>query len=524
MVALIAALVGSLYIAFVGRAEPGWTLTWRDELATVVAVATDGRADRLGIRASDVVVALDSGLSGSSFPRSVDIPALNGGDFWQASVMTVENALATRATGAVHDYVGTLSLDVRSRVWSALLLVLLTAAVGLTLLWQIARRQPGGQPTRRLALPLAAATVCPPLLILGWQIGSPPLIAMTFWLGTFAAVPLALGLVTDLERRSLRLSAIGAVIAGGAAGGASGIAALFAHQAPLSLTATSLAVGATTAVPGMIAALNRRSNPDRLAADVGSLELAVIGLTPLVAWISVSASPDISVNVWPLVAWVIVVVVGSRLTIWPLVGAVMRSRSQRDAIVAAMEAERSRLAADIHDDALQDLTMIVQRLDATGDATSADAVRGVADRLRAICYDLRLPILDDLGAGPALEWLVDRIERVAEADIRLELRDQRRPPPEVELAVFRVAQEALANAVKHGSPPIVVRYESDATGVGLSVEDSGPGMPATSPDPILAAAHFGMVAMQQRAEQIGAVLRVSAWPGRGTEITLRWKA
>ena len=102
--------------------------------------------------------------------------------------------------------------------------------------------------------------------------------------------------------------------------------------------------------------------------------------------------------------------------------------------------------------------MLVHRLDAAGDTEGADIARTVSDRLRAICGDLRLPILDDLGVGPALDWLVLRIERLAGGEVRLERSDGTRPPADVELAFFRVAQEALSNAVKHGRPPIVVRY------------------------------------------------------------------
>ncbi len=81
-------------------------------------------------------------------------------------------------------------------------------------------------------------------------------------------------------------------------------------------------------------------------------------------------------------------------------------RIQRDTVVAATEVERARLAADLHDDALQEMTVLVRRLDEAGDAASATLARSIADRLREVCGELRLPVLDELGAGPALEWLV----------------------------------------------------------------------------------------------------------------------
>ena len=98
------------------------------------------------------------------------------------------------------------------------------------------------------------------------------------------------------------------------------------------------------------------------------------------------------------------------------------------------------MAADIHDDALQELTLLVRRLDAAGDAEGADIARGVSDRLRAICGDLRLPILDDLGVGPALDWLVLRIERLAGGEVRLERSDG------VDVAVGHALSDRLERA------------------------------------------------------------------------------
>lgn len=188
-----------------------------------------------------------------------------------------------------------------------------------------------------------------------------------------------------------------------------------------------------------------------------------------------------------------------------------------------MEAERSRIAADIHDDALQELTMLGWKLDATGDKENAASAREVADRLRAILGDLRLPILDDLGTGPALEWLVERVGRVAAGDVRLERSDEVRPPAAVELAFFRVAQEALSNAVRHGKPPILVRYWTTPTSASLSVDDAGPGIDAMDAERA-GSGHFGLLNMRQRAEQIGALLDVRKWPTGGTRVTMEWRA
>jgi len=182
------------------------------------------------------------------------------------------------------------------------------------------------------------------------------------------------------------------------------------------------------------------------------------------------------------------------------------------------------VAADIHDDALQELTLLIHRLDAAGDDEGAELARTVSDRLRAICGDLRLPILDDLGVGPALDWLVLRVERLAGGEVRLERSDGTRPPADVELAFFRVAQEALSNAVKHGRPPILVRYSTSPGGASLSVDDAGPGIDPDADRDADGSRQFGLFNMQQRAEAIGAILDVRRWPAGGTHVTLDWRA
>ena len=113
---------------------------------------------------------------------------------------------------------------------------------------------------------------------------------------------------------------------------------------------------------------------------------------------------------------------------------------------------------------------------------------------------------------------------MAGGEVRLERSDGARPPADVELAFFRVAQEALANAVKHGSPPIVVRYASTSSGVSLSIDDAGPGIDADAGAEAERSGHFGLLNMQQRAEAIGAILDVRRWPTGGTHVALEWRA
>ena len=280
-----------------------------------------------------------------------------------------------------------------------------------------------------------------------------------------------------------------------------------------------LAIGVTV-IPAIVNAVTHVPDgaPGR---STDRLEMLVVGVTPAIAVALLFAWQAAALA---LCVWLIVLFVWRRFTLAPLLGFVRRTQQQLDLAVAAAEQERARLAADLHDDALQELTGLVRRLDEAGDEEGAEMARGIAERLRGITSDLRLPLLDDLGAGPALEWLVGRVRPLAGGEVRLERSDPSRPPSAVELAVFRVAQEALANAVKHGKAPITVRYHVDEAGhVSLTVDDAGPGIDLEAAEGALASGHLGVANMQQRAEQIGALLNIRAWPTGGTHVGLEWR-
>jgi signal transduction histidine kinase len=416
--------------------------------------------------------------------------------------------------------------------WMAWLMLAGVVAMLLVGAWWLGR-QPPGTPFHDFAVPASVATVMPLLaeLMRTYRGGfGDPLMPVPVLLTAGASALLGVRLVDTLPERYRQpgLIGVGLLATAGAVLGILG-ALVFDPMGNLPYTLgllSVLAVAAATTLPGIVAGALWRTGPPsdgRAASVVSALELGVIGLTPAIALLTTFgsfASPRASA---PLVAWILFVLAAQYLAVRPLARTATVATAQRDIVVAAMEAERSRIAADIHDDALQELTLLGWRLDAAGDKEGATNAREVADRLRAIVGDLRLPILDDLGAGPALEWLVERVERLAGGEVRLERGDQVRPPPEVELAFFRVAQEALSNAVRHGRPPIVVRYWTSSSGASLSVADSGSGFDPTRVE-LGADGHFGLLNMRQRAEQIGALLDVRRWPTGGTQVALEWRA
>ena len=426
-------------------------------------------------------------------------------------------------------YAPSISDDGRNSLQESILSVLIGIAVLFSIAWWLTSGRAGAS-LRDLGLPLAVATATPFLLRPLEFTWSPVAFAVLGAMVPIAMLPLAAALIARIEDRQDRGVAIAAVVtcAVGAAivGGARAVNtpdSIFA-MAAWALTAGIAAVpGLIAAGPALPGALNSSAVPGAEATASGRLlqstELAIVGVTPAVA-LATSTAP----YVFPFLLWIAAIGLAGRFTVRPLARLASRAQLQRDLIVAATEAERARVAADIHDDALQELTLLVRRLDAAGDAEGADIARGVSDRLRAICGDLRLPILDDLGVGPALDWLVLRIERLAGGEVRLERADGTRPPPDVELAFFRVAQEALSNAVKHGKPPIVVRYRSSDGAASLSIDDAGSGITPDAGDRAERDGHFGLLNMQQRAEGVGAILDVRRWPVGGTHVQLEWRA
>ena len=556
VVALLAA-AGASAMAAANDPYPGQGLHLAYENGQVVIASVDygSLAQRAGLRPGDIVTRLDS-LQVFSEPDVVKRQIAAAGGWWwsldtlppdqveayrlfqayeasQTECVTYEWGVVCNAegawqppngympTGGYAELGGYRSID-RAPIFLGLAVLLLG--------WIWLGSGKAGPALKRVALtlPLAAAM---PLLIESFDLH--PSLAATVAssvLLPLAMLPLAIDFTTMAAGRWGRWL-IGAVVLALAVGSAVVGVLLPAHP-ELRLWRVLLAAGVAF-VPGLLAASPLRWR--RVGAGAGSQSasselvasayLALAAIAPAVC--SIGLVSGHSYLIWPLPAWPVVagilgglIVVGFVLrTLARIAG---RATRQRDLVVAATEAERFRIAANIHDEALQDLTMLIRRLDVAGDTANSEAARTIAARLRAICGDLRLPVLDDLGVGPALEWLVSRFEGLA-GPIHLELSGEaRRLPADVELAVYRVAQEAITNAIKHGAPPIDIRYGVEGGAVTLEVDDAGAGLAADAAELAEAAGHLGLLGMTQRAEAVGAVLAVGRRDGKGTRAKLVW--
>jgi two-component system, NarL family, sensor histidine kinase UhpB len=189
-----------------------------------------------------------------------------------------------------------------------------------------------------------------------------------------------------------------------------------------------------------------------------------------------------------------------------------RRESARRAL-NAQEDERLRVARELHDEVGQRLTAVMLQLD---DQVARDEVRAALAEVREISRRLRPEALDDLGLAAALRSLITGLEQ--RTDLRVD-RDIYAPGPlssEQELVAYRIAQEALTNALRHGNGAQVrVQLRSDDGTTVLIVEDTGPGLAAEA-----AAGGAGIRGMRERAVLVGAQLDLGAPAGRGMRVRL----
>ncbi len=201
-----------------------------------------------------------------------------------------------------------------------------------------------------------------------------------------------------------------------------------------------------------------------------------------------------------------------------------RRESSRRAL-AAQEGERTRVARELHDGIGQTLTAIALRAEMAASEPSqhaealteiAQSVLGSLEDVHRIGRELRPEALDDLGLVNALIALCSRIDRPDGMRVRRDL-DWHLPPlsSEVELVIYRVAQEALTNALRHAdAAEVTLRLRHDEAHLVLSVRDNGRGLPAEINE-------RGLRGMRERAMLIGGDLSIGSAPDRGTAIDLR---
>ena len=194
-------------------------------------------------------------------------------------------------------------------------------------------------------------------------------------------------------------------------------------------------------------------------------------------------------------------------------------------LLQAQDAERRRIARELHDSAgqmLAALSMTLQPLqkklaqkDRVESETVADCVAMVNEltqELRTLSHLLHPPLLDEAGLPSALRWYVEGFAERSKIPVNIEMdSDLQRLPAEMETTIFRIVQESLTNIHRHSNSPTAnIRIASDSEFVSLEIRDQGHGMPATmdrgSSGPLKAG--VGIQGMRERVRQLGGTFRI----------------
>ena len=196
-------------------------------------------------------------------------------------------------------------------------------------------------------------------------------------------------------------------------------------------------------------------------------------------------------------------------------------------VLGAQEAERLRIAQELHDQAGQELTAVLLRLSRLSSLTPPslqtdvveirDAVRTALQDVRRIAFELRPEALEDLGLAGALAVLRERVAQRLGLKVSEEIAPQLPDlSAEQELVIYRVAQEALTNVARHSASSYAeLRLERDHDRLILTVRDYGLGLPRHH------APSTGIQGMQERAALVGATLEIrNCQPGPGSEVRL----
>ncbi len=237
-----------------------------------------------------------------------------------------------------------------------------------------------------------------------------------------------------------------------------------------------------------------------------------------------------------------------RLEQWQAVAAELKEEAKRRALVETelsqvlrstvedQEAERQRIARELHDSLGQTLTLLKFGLDELGHALPESdliterlaALKGLADgvgfEVNRLAWEIRPTALDDLGLETAIRHLVETwSERLnLQFDLRLAL-DDRRLNPMVETTLYRVLQEAITNIARHAEATrVAVLLEAREKEVSMIVEDNGRGFSVSEAMPSAAPAkRLGLLGIRERLSLVSGALEIESAPGQGCTLYIR---
>ena len=201
----------------------------------------------------------------------------------------------------------------------------------------------------------------------------------------------------------------------------------------------------------------------------------------------------------------------------------------------AQEEERKRISRELHDETIQALVVLSRQLDvlaSSGNELSANPrqleelrqqTNNIKQGVRRLSQDLRPAALHRLGLLAALEWLVSEVAEYSGITTKVNLLgSERRLPEEVELVLFRIAQEALRNVWRHSqATEAEITVEFSKTKTKITISDNGSGFdPPQAIGDLAKDGKLGLAGMEERARLVGGTLTVQSQPGEGSTITI----
>lgn len=210
-------------------------------------------------------------------------------------------------------------------------------------------------------------------------------------------------------------------------------------------------------------------------------------------------------------------------------------RGYLGAVTEGQEEERRRLARDLHDETIQSLIALNQRiqlaqLKASEESTVSQLIEmqqmaeQTIEDLRRLTRDLRPIYLEDLGLVPALDMLARDTSQILQIPVSCRVSgEERRLPPQVELALYRMSQEGLSNVARHAQATCAeLHLDFEEEEIRLVVRDDGRGFVVPeSPAQMTTNGHFGLLGIQERAELIGAHMIIESETDKGTCLIIR---
>jgi signal transduction histidine kinase len=209
-----------------------------------------------------------------------------------------------------------------------------------------------------------------------------------------------------------------------------------------------------------------------------------------------------------------------------------RMRRLASLVITAQDEERSRIARELHDSTAQSLTAIVLQLSAAArDARTPESaarlsevkeMAGLAlEEVRTLSHRVHPRVLDDLGLVPAVRWLARQARDSSDVDITVDaLGNTEQIPAQVASVLYRVAQEALTNAVRHAAPTsVAIIVRADAGTATLELSDDGRGFDIAEAE--ARRPGMGLFSMRERVSLVDGELDLTSAPGSGTRVVAR---